>query len=104
MKFTLFETIVDATNYMLSVHEFESDYPERWHAVATLTAGYLTGTLYAVVSHPSEVMVAKLNAYHQASSESFGTASKRILGEIGCHGLCPGGMDCPCVLLWLVPW
>lgn len=87
MKFASFETIVE--QIYLSLPYPKSDYGKGAQTAIAFTGGYLAGILCAVVSHPSDVMVSKLNANRQAG-ESFGTATKRIFGEIGFRGLWNG--------------
>ena len=47
------------------------------------------GILCAIVSHPADVMVSKLNA-NRHPGEAFGGAMKRIYGDIGFGGLWNG--------------
>ena len=47
------------------------------------------GILCAIVSHPADVMVSKLNA-NRKPGEAFGGAMKRIYGDIGFTGLWNG--------------
>ncbi|KAI9665428.1 MAG: hypothetical protein M1829_005707 [Trizodia sp. TS-e1964] len=51
--------------------------------------GYIAGVGCAVVSHPADVMVSKLNAERQAG-EGAGKAISRIYGKIGFGGLWNG--------------
>ena len=55
----------------------------------SFTGGYLAGILCAIVSHPADVMVSKLNANRQPG-EAFGAATSRIYKEIGFGGLWNG--------------
>jgi len=55
----------------------------------SFAGGYLAGILCALVSHPADVMVSKLNADRKAS-ESAMTAVSRIYSKIGFSGLWNG--------------
>lgn len=87
MKFASFETIVEMIYRRLPGHK--SDYNKGAQTAVAFTGGYLAGILCAVVSHPADVMVSKLNANRQAG-EAFGAAMSRIYGDIGFRGLWNG--------------
>ena len=87
MKFASFETIVEMIYNRLPGKK--SDYNKGAQTAVAFTAGYLAGILCAVVSHPADVMVSKLNANRQAG-EAFGAAMSRIYGDIGMRGLWNG--------------
>lgn len=87
MKFASFETIVEMIYRTLPGHK--SAYNKGAQTGVAFTAGYLAGILCAVVSHPADVMVSKLNANRQAG-EAFGAAMSRIYGDIGFRGLWNG--------------
>ncbi|KAJ5998629.1 mitochondrial phosphate carrier protein [Penicillium sp. IBT 35674x] len=87
MKFASFETIVEMIYRSLPGHK--SDYNKGAQTAVAFSAGYLAGILCAVVSHPADVMVSKLNANRQAG-EAFGAAMSRIYGDIGLRGLWNG--------------
>ena len=87
MKFASFETIVEALyGYMPGQ---KSDYGKSTQTAVSFAGGYLAGILCAIVSHPADVMVSKLNANRQ-QGESFGAATGRIYREIGFGGLWNG--------------
>ncbi|KAF2739343.1 phosphate carrier protein [Polyplosphaeria fusca] len=87
MKFASFETIVEMIyNYLPGS---KSDYSKAAQTGVSFTGGYLAGILCAIVSHPADVMVSKLNANRQAG-EGFGAAMGRIYGDIGFRGLWNG--------------
>lgn len=87
MKFASFETIVEAIyNYLPGKKD---DYGKAAQTAVSFTGGYLAGILCAIVSHPADVMVSKLNAERE-SGEAFGAAMKRIYGKIGFAGLWNG--------------
>lgn len=87
MKFASFETIVAAIyDYLPGT---KSDYGKGAQTAVAFTGGYLAGILCAIVSHPADVMVSKLNA-ERAPGESFGGAMSRIYSKIGFGGLWNG--------------
>jgi len=87
MKFASFETIVEAIyNYLPGT---KSDYGKGAQTAVAFTGGYAAGILCAIVSHPADVMVSKLNA-ERAPGESFGGALSRIYAKIGFPGLWNG--------------
>ncbi len=89
MKFASFETIVDAIYGYLPGKK--TDYGKGAQTGVSFLGGYLAGILCAVVSHPADVMVSKLNVNRQRN-EAFGAAMGRIYKEIGFPGLWNGLM------------
>ncbi|GAO15951.1 hypothetical protein UVI_02039720 [Ustilaginoidea virens] len=87
MKFASFETIVEMIYDRLPGQK--DDYSKAAQTGVSFTGGYLAGILCAIVSHPADVMVSKLNA-NRAPGEAFGTALGRIYKEIGFGGLWNG--------------
>ncbi|KAL8722380.1 MAG: hypothetical protein Q9181_007500 [Wetmoreana brouardii] len=82
-----FETIVEAIyGYM---PRKKSEYGKGVQTGVSFAGGYLAGILCAIVSHPADVMVSKLNANRQ-SGEAFGAAMGRIYKDIGFAGLWNG--------------
>lgn len=87
MKFASFENIVNAIySYLPGT---KNDYGKGAQTAVAFTGGYLAGILCAIVSHPADVMVSKLNADRQPG-EAFGAAMSRIYGKIGFSGLWNG--------------
>ncbi|BDD63580.1 hypothetical protein MPDQ_004235 [Monascus purpureus] len=87
MKFASFETIVEAIyNYLPGQ---KSDYNKGAQTAVAFTGGYLAGILCAIVSHPADVMVSKLNV-NRLPGEAFGAAMGRIYKDIGFAGLWNG--------------
>ncbi|KPI44828.1 putative mitochondrial phosphate carrier protein [Cyphellophora attinorum] len=87
MKFASFENIVAAIyNYLPGTKD---DYGKGTQTAVAFTGGYLAGILCAIVSHPADVMVSKLNA-NRAPGEAFGAAIGRIYKDIGFGGLWNG--------------
>lgn len=87
MKFASFETIVEMIYDRLP--GTKDDYSKAAQTGVSFTGGYLAGILCAVVSHPADVMVSKLNA-NRAPGEAFGAAMGRIYKDIGFAGLWNG--------------
>ena len=87
MKFASFETIVEAIYGYLPGKK--SDYSKTAQTGVSFAGGYLAGILCAIVSHPADVMVSKLNANRQPG-EAFGAAMGRIYKDIGFSGLWNG--------------
>jgi len=87
MKFASFENIVAAIYDYLPGQK--SDYNKGAQTGVAFVGGYLAGILCAIVSHPADVMVSKLNA-DRAPGEGFGAAMSRIYGKIGFSGLWNG--------------
>jgi solute carrier family 25 phosphate transporter 3 len=87
MKFASFETIVEMIYERLPGQK--SDYGKGAQTAVSFTGGYLAGILCAIVSHPADVMVSKLNANRQPG-EAFGAAMGRIYKDIGFSGLWNG--------------
>lgn len=87
MKFASFETIVEMIYDRLPGQK--SDYSKAAQTGVSFSGGYLAGILCAIVSHPPDVMVSKLNAYREPG-EPFGGAVGRIYKEIGFSGLWNG--------------
>ncbi|MCJ1283772.1 hypothetical protein MMC26_003103 [Xylographa opegraphella] len=87
MKFASFETIVEMIYGYLPGKK--SDYGKGAQTGVSFAGGYLAGILCAIVSHPADVMVSKLNANRQRG-EAFGAAMGRIYKDIGFSGLWNG--------------
>ncbi|KAI0383757.1 mitochondrial phosphate carrier protein [Hypomontagnella monticulosa] len=87
MKFASFETIVEMIYDRLPGQK--SDYGKGAQTAVSFTGGYLAGIACAIVSHPADVMVSKLNANRKAG-EGFGAAVARNYRDIGFMGLWNG--------------
>ena len=87
MKFASFETIVEMIYDRLPGQK--SDYGKAAQTGVSFAGGYAAGILCAIVSHPADVMVSKLNANRQPG-EAFGAATSRIYKDIGFGGLWNG--------------
>ena len=87
MKFASFERIVEAIyDYMPGQ---KSDYGKLAQTGVSFVGGFFAGILCALISHPADVMVSKLNA-DRKPGEGFGTATSRIYSKIGFAGLWNG--------------
>jgi solute carrier family 25 (mitochondrial phosphate transporter), member 3 len=87
MKFASFETVVEMIYQRLP--GTKSDYNKGAQTAVAFSGGYIAGILCAIISHPADVMVSKLNA-NRLPSEAFGTAMGRIYKDIGFGGLWNG--------------
>ncbi|KKY23809.1 putative mitochondrial phosphate carrier protein [Phaeomoniella chlamydospora] len=86
-KFATFEECVKA------IYKYLGKPKESYNSVqqtgVSFTAGYIAGIACAVVSHPADVMVSKLNS-DRKPGEGAGKAMTRIYGNIGFSGLWNG--------------
>lgn len=87
MKFASFETVVEMIYHRLPGQK--SDYSKGAQTGVAFTGGYIAGILCAIISHPADVMVSKLNTSKQAG-EGTGAAVARIYKDIGFGGLWNG--------------
>jgi len=87
MKFASFETVVEMIYDRLP--GTKADYSKGAQTGVSFAGGYIAGILCAIVSHPADVMVSKLNAVRQPG-EGFGTVVSRIYKDIGFRGLWNG--------------
>jgi solute carrier family 25 phosphate transporter 3 len=87
MKFASFETVVEMIYKRLPRQK--SEYGKGVQTAVSFTGGYIAGILCAIVSHPADVMVSKLNAVRKPG-EAFGAVMGRIYSEIGFGGLWNG--------------
>jgi solute carrier family 25 (mitochondrial phosphate transporter), member 3 len=87
MKFASFETIAEMIYQRLPGDK--NDYGKGTQTAVSFTAGYLAGILCAIVSHPADVLVSKLNA-NRKPGEAFGAAVSRNYRDIGFRGLWNG--------------
>jgi len=87
MKFASFETIVEMMYARLPGQK--ADYSTAAQTGVAFSAGYLAGILCAIVSHPADVMVSKLNSARKPG-EGSGAAVGRIYRDIGFAGLWNG--------------
>jgi solute carrier family 25 (mitochondrial phosphate transporter), member 3 len=86
-RFASFETVVEMIYHRLPGKK--SDYGKGAQTAVSFTGGYIAGILCAIVSHPADVMVSKLNAVREPG-EGFGAVIGRIYKDIGFRGLWNG--------------
>lgn len=82
MKFTAFESTVEAI-YKYCLSKPKSEYTKTEQLGVTFAAGYIAGVFCAVVSHPADVIVSKLN---KSADKTFG----QIASELGFKGMWAG--------------
>ncbi|KAK9474490.1 mitochondrial carrier domain-containing protein [Dipodascopsis tothii] len=87
VKFASFERTVEAIYNALPKEKAE--YSMLAQTGVSFLGGYIAGVFCAVVSHPADVMVSKINAEKEAG-ESVGAAVGRIYAKIGFGGLWNG--------------
>jgi len=87
MMFASFENIVQMMYSRLPGQK--DNYWKTAQTGVTFAAGYLAGILCAIVSHPADVMVSKVNATRK-QGEQIGNAVGRIFEEIRFRGLWTG--------------
>lgn len=87
VKFVAFEAIVEQF-YKKLLTRPKNEYSKGTQLGVTFASGYLAGVFCAIVSHPADTMVSKLNAVK--SGGSTGENVKKIYAEIGFNGLWKG--------------
>lgn len=87
VKFATFENAVNAIYGYLG--KPKESYGTLAQTGVSFLGGYIAGIGCAVVSHPADVMVSKLNS-DRKPGESAGKAMSRIYGNIGFSGLWNG--------------
>jgi len=87
VKFATFETTVNKIYAYLG--KPKSAYNPLQQTGVSFLGGYIAGIGCAVISHPADVMVSKLNSDRKAG-EGAGKAMARIYGNIGFSGLWNG--------------
>lgn len=87
VKFASFEKTVEAIyNYL---PKKKSEYTTLQQTGVSFLGGYIAGIFCAVVSHPADVMVSKINN-DRKPNEPIGAVTKRIYSQIGFAGLWNG--------------
>ncbi|CAK9439494.1 uncharacterized protein LODBEIA_P35940 [Lodderomyces beijingensis] len=87
VKFASFENVVEEIYKVLG--KPKKDYTTLEQTGVSFLGGYIAGILCAVVSHPADVMVSKINT-DKKPGESTGHALSRIYKQIGFGGLWNG--------------
>ncbi|GMF07346.1 unnamed protein product [Ambrosiozyma monospora] len=88
VKFTSFEKIVELI-YAKLLTKPKDQYSKLEQTGVSFLGGYIAGIFCAVVSHPADVMVSKINNASKPG-ESTGAAVARIYKQIGFGGLWTG--------------
>lgn len=88
IKFVAFEKVVRAIYSALPGEKADYGYYEQLGV--TFLAGYIAGIFCAIVSHPADTMVSKLNKVATAEGEGMGAAMSKIYADIGFAGLWRG--------------
>ncbi|VVT58306.1 uncharacterized protein SAPINGB_P006140 [Magnusiomyces paraingens] len=87
VKFATFEKTVEAIYKQLP--KSKEEYSLLAQTGVSFLGGYIAGVFCAIVSHPADVMVSKVNA-DKLPGESTGAAVSRIYSKIGFGGLWNG--------------
>ncbi|KAH9578211.1 Mitochondrial substrate/solute carrier [Trypanosoma melophagium] len=89
VKFMSFESISQQL-YVLFVKTPRNTTPKSVQLLISLTAGVLAGVLCAIVSHPADTIVSKLNQRADTTSNASKNTLTFILGDLGWRGLWKG--------------
>jgi len=89
MKFAAFEQTVEAI-YKYALSKPKQDYNKLQQLGVTFIAGYWAGIFCAVVSHPADTVVSKLNNLSKNSGEGTGALIGQILKDLGFTGIWRG--------------
>jgi len=87
MKFVAFERIVEAF-YKNIFTKPKNEYGKATQLSVTFASGYIAGVFCAIISHPADTMVSKLNSIKTEGSTMDGV--KKIYSQIGFSGLWRG--------------
>ncbi len=87
VKFACFERTVRYV-YANILTKDPSEYSKATKLTVTFLSGYWAGIFCAIVSHPADTIVSKLNS--SKSEGSTGTKIKEIIGELGFSGIWRG--------------
>ena len=88
-KFAAFERCVEAI-YRYALPKPKEEYNKLQQLGVTFAAGYFAGIFCAIVSHPADTVVSKLNNASRVQGESTASAIGRILKELGVGGIWRG--------------
>jgi solute carrier family 25 phosphate transporter 3 len=89
MKFASFERTVEAI-YKHALSKPRSEYNKTQQLGVTFISGYIAGVFCAVVSHPADTLVSKLNNVPKKAGETTAQLSMRLLRELGPAGIWRG--------------
>jgi solute carrier family 25 phosphate transporter 3 len=89
VKFGAFEnTVIFCYKYIWT--KPKSEYSKATQLSITFLSGYFAGIFCAIVSHPADTMVSKLNNVKSEEKVSIGTSVSKIYADIGFSGLWRG--------------
>lgn len=88
VKFVFFEKTVEWFYANILTAKPKNEYSKSTQLSITFASGYIAGVLCAIVSHPADTMVSKLN--NVKTEGSSGAAIKNIYKDIGFSGLWRG--------------
>lgn len=89
MKFSCFERTAEAI-YKYCLSKPKHEYNKTQQLGVTFIAGYIAGVFCAVVSHPADTVVSKLNNIQKKAGEGTGAAISSILSDLGFTGVWRG--------------
>ncbi|KAJ2078176.1 Cu/Pi carrier [Coemansia sp. RSA 988] len=89
VKFATFEKTVEAI-YKNLLSKPKEQYSKGEQLGVTFAAGYFAGIFCAIVSHPADTLVSKLNNVAKAEGETTGALAIRILKDLGFTGVWAG--------------
>ncbi|KAI8874243.1 mitochondrial phosphate carrier protein 2 [Ramicandelaber brevisporus] len=89
MKFASFEKTVELI-YKHALSKPREEYGKAEQLGVTFVAGYIAGVFCAIVSHPADTLVSKLNNVAKAEGESTMQLSTRIMKDLGFAGVWTG--------------
>jgi solute carrier family 25 (mitochondrial phosphate transporter), member 3 len=89
VKFGAFEnTVIFCYKYIWT--KPKSEYSKATQLMVTFLSGYWAGIFCAIVSHPADTMVSKLNNVKSDGKQGIGSAVSKIYADIGFSGLWSG--------------
>ena len=98
MKFACFEkTVVALYDYVVRRPKESCSKSEQ--LVVTFAAGYIAGVFCAIVSHPADTLLSKVNKKGAGGEGSMMTRLMRIAGETGFVNLCTVGLLPRCIMI-----
>ncbi|PVV02801.1 hypothetical protein BB560_002744 [Smittium megazygosporum] len=89
VKFATFETTVNLL-YKNVMTRPKHEYNKTQQLGVTFTAGYIAGVFCAIISHPADVLVSKLNNAVKAEGETTGSLAGKLIKQLGWKGLWVG--------------
>jgi len=88
MKFASFERTVEFI--YKTVGRPKEDYNKLEQLGVSFLGGYIAGVFCAIVSHPADTVVSKLNNISKAEGETTGALTVKILKDLGVLGIWRG--------------